>query len=128
MNTYANPPTLAGPFGGYSHYCQIPAGSRLIQIAGQVGVASDGTIPDDAERQCVLAFANLVAVLKHAQMDVGDITKMSVFLTDLSYIGAYRIAREGALGELKPPNTLLVIPSLANPLWKVEVEAFAAKS
>lgn len=128
MNNYVNPSTVAGPFGGYSHYCEVPPGSRLIQIAGQVGVARDGTIPNDAEQQCLLAFANLVAILKHAQMDVADITKMSVFLTDLSYIAAYRVAREGALGDLKPPNTLLVIPSLANPLWKVEIEAFAAKS
>ena len=106
---------------------RFPAGARLIQTAGQVGVARDGTTPQDIGEQCALAFANLAEVLKHAQMEVANITKMSVFLTDLSYLAAYRVAREAALGDLKPPNTLLIVTSLANLQWKVEIEAFAAK-
>jgi enamine deaminase RidA (YjgF/YER057c/UK114 family) len=126
MNPYVNPPGVAGPFGGYSHYCTVPPGSRVIQIAGQVGVAPDGTIAADAEQQCVLAFANVTAILRHAGMQVADITKLSVFMTDHSYLSAYRAARQQALGDLKPPTTLVIVSSLVNPQWKVEIEAFAA--
>lgn len=126
MNKYVNPPTVAGPFGGYSQYCEIEPASRLIQMAGQVGVASDGTIGETIDAQCALAFSNVAAVLKHAGMQVADITKMSVFLTDLSYLPAYRVARQNALGDLKPPTTLVVVPSLANIAWKIEIEVFAA--
>lgn len=126
MNRYVNPPEVAGPFGGYSHYSEVPQGSRLIQIAGQVGVAPDGRIAESIDEQCVLAFANIATILRHAGMQLGDISKLSVFITDLSYLSAYRAARQSALGDLKPPTTLVVVAGLVNPSWKVEIEAFAA--
>ena len=50
-----------------------------------------------------------------------------VFLMSRDDLPAYRIAREEALGEIKPPTTLVITSGLAKPIWKVEIEAFAAK-
>jgi enamine deaminase RidA (YjgF/YER057c/UK114 family) len=51
---------------------------------------------------------------------------MTVFLTDPALIGAWRSARAGWLGSHRPASTLLIVAGLADPRFKVEIEAEAA--
>ena len=37
---------MAAPFGPYSHAVEVPEGSRLLYISGEVGVLPDGTMPE----------------------------------------------------------------------------------
>jgi hypothetical protein len=39
---------LAASFGPYSHAVEVPEGSRLLYISGEVGVLLDGTVPEGA--------------------------------------------------------------------------------
>jgi len=39
MNIRHTPHTVAAPFGPYSHAVEVPEGSRLLYISGEVGVA-----------------------------------------------------------------------------------------
>jgi enamine deaminase RidA (YjgF/YER057c/UK114 family) len=128
MNTYSNPQGVAGPFGMYSHSCSVPANARWLAVAGQVGTDAAGNTPPGVEEQCRLAFENVRAVLVAGGMSLGDIVRMSVYLLDRADIGAYRVAREAVMGDVKPPNTLLIVASLANPIWKVEIDVLAARS
>ena len=59
MNRYFNPPDLAPPFGNYSQGVEITEAEKIVYVAGQVGVASDGTVPRDFERQAEQAFRNV---------------------------------------------------------------------
>jgi hypothetical protein len=43
MNIRHTPNTVAAPFGPYSHAIEVPEGSRLLYISGEVGVLPDGT-------------------------------------------------------------------------------------
>ena len=45
MNIRHTPDTIAAPFGPYSHAVEVPQGSRLLYISGEVGVLPDGTVP-----------------------------------------------------------------------------------
>ena len=42
MNIRHTPSTVAKPFGPYSHAVEVPEGSRLLYISGEVGVLPDG--------------------------------------------------------------------------------------
>jgi enamine deaminase RidA (YjgF/YER057c/UK114 family) len=127
MSTYSNPAGVSGPFGMYSHSCGVPANSRWLLLAGQVGTDSTGNTPESVEEQCRITFANLKTCLQAGGMEFKDLVKLTVFLMSRDDLPSYRIAREEALGEIKPPTTLIIISGLAKPIWKVEIEAFAAK-
>lgn len=128
MGNYFNPPTVPAPLGKYSHACAVPAGARWLAVAGQVGNDAAGTVPEDVGAQCRNAFANVCAVLAAGGMAKEDIVQMRVYLCDREHIAAYRAAREEIMGDVMPPNTLLVVASLASPAWKVEIDALAARA
>ena len=46
-NTKLNPEGVRPPGGNYTHSVEVEAGSTLLYVAGQTGVAPDGSIPDE---------------------------------------------------------------------------------
>jgi enamine deaminase RidA (YjgF/YER057c/UK114 family) len=54
----------------------------LLFVSGQVGSREDGTPEPDFEKQVLLAFDNLAAVLKAAGADFSDIIDVTSFHTD----------------------------------------------
>jgi 2-iminobutanoate/2-iminopropanoate deaminase len=126
MKTYA-PNTVAAPAGPYSHGVEIPASARILYLAGQIGIAPDGTLPADFEGQADQCWKNIKAVLAAAGMGIEDLVKCTHFLTSREHVAAYGKVRARHLGEARPASTLLVISALAAPGMLVEVEAIAAK-
>jgi 2-iminobutanoate/2-iminopropanoate deaminase len=122
-----NPAAVAAPAGPYSHGAEVPAEARWLHIAGQVGIALDGTVPDTLEGQAEQAWKNLLAVLAEAGMVVQNLVKVTAYLTRPQDVVAYGKVRAQFLGEARPASTLVVVQALARPGWLVEVEAVAAK-
>ena len=120
----SNPDTVRQPMG-YTHAIEIRGAERRLIVAGQVGMALDGTIPETGGGQIDQALANLRAVLEANGMTVANIVKTTVFLTDRSLLGAYRAARSAILGDHAPASTLLFVAGLADPKFVVEIEAEA---
>ena len=52
MLKFVNPDTLAPPPSNFSHVVDVPDGTRMAFISGQVGVDVDGNAADDFEGQC----------------------------------------------------------------------------
>ena len=96
----------------------------MLWISGQVGAAIDGNVPADAFAQAKLAWASLIAQLEAADMGVDNIVKLVTIVPDAGDIPATRAARSEVMGDRKPASTLIVA-GLANPAWKVEIEAVA---
>jgi enamine deaminase RidA (YjgF/YER057c/UK114 family) len=126
MNKTYNPATVAPPTG-YSHGIELGANARVLYIAGQLGVAPDGSFARDIKGQATQAWKNIENVLAAAGMELKDLVKVNHYLTRKEDIAGYREARARALGELRPASTLLVISALARDEALVEVEAVAAK-
>jgi enamine deaminase RidA (YjgF/YER057c/UK114 family) len=124
--SFLNPPGAPAPVGRYHHAAIVPAGMRLIEVSGQVGVRADGSVVDDHAGQIAQAFANLLAVLRGVGASPADIVKVTVFLTDAALIPAMRAARTEAFGAAMPASTLLIVAGLAAPAYVVEVEATLA--
>jgi len=126
MNKTHNPTTVAAGTG-YSHGVELPDHARMLYVAGQVGVAPDGSVAKDIKGQAEQAWRNIQNVLAAAGMGLADIVKINHYLTRKEDIAAYREVRGKVLGELRPASTLLVISALAREEFLVEVEVVAAK-
>lgn len=72
----------------------------LLFVSGQVGSREDGTPEPDFEKQVMLAFDNLAAVLKAAGADFSDIIDVTSFHTDPeNQFETIQAVRMKALGE-----------------------------
>jgi reactive intermediate/imine deaminase len=109
---------------GYSHAAK--AGNTLY-VAGQVAKDADDNLvgKGDFEAQCHQVFENLKNIMAEAGGTLQNIVKLTTFLTDYSYIETFRSVRTKYFPEPCPPNTLLIIESLAMPEFMIEVEAIA---
>ena len=112
------------PTVGYSHAAK--AGNTLY-IAGQVAQDVEGNVvgEGDLEAQVSQVFTNLKNVMEEAGGSLQNIVKMTTFLTHYNNIETYRSVRNRYFSEPFPPNTLLIIESLALPDYMIEVEAIA---
>jgi enamine deaminase RidA (YjgF/YER057c/UK114 family) len=128
MLKYANPESIGKPFSRYSHVVTAPENSRWVHIAGQVGAARDGSIPEGFEAQARLAWANALHAIRAAGMGLDDIVKTNVFLTRREDIPTSRAIREEALQGRAPAATLLIVAGLAFPSLLLEVEVIAAQA
>jgi len=127
MNRTYNPTTVAPP-SGYSHAVEIGPSSRILHLAGQLGVASDGALAKDIRGQTELVWTNIRNVLAAAGMELTDIVKMNHYLLRKEDIAPYREVRSKFLGEHKPAGTLLIVAALGHDGALVEVEVVAARS
>jgi len=129
MNTPINPPTIVAPFNNaYSHGVVIPPNARVLHTAGQIGVRPDGSVPASIEEQAEQVWQNLVAILRGAGMDIGDIVKLTAFVVGDENFPAYAAARVRHLGDHKPAATAFCVPRLLKPEWLLEVELIAART
>lgn len=125
--TVHNPNAIAAPIGAYSHGIEIPAGARLLHVAGQVGIKPDGSVPKSCAEQCEVIWANLTAILKSAGMGPGDITKMNTYLINAADFAVVGPIRAKHLKDHKPASTGVGVTALARPEFLIEIEVYAAK-
>ncbi len=121
------PTTVAPPFSAYSHAVEIPPGARMLYVSGQLGVAPDGSVPEDFAGQAHQAFRNLMAILEEAGMAASDLVRVNTYLTDSADVGGYREIRDNHLGGHEAASTMIVVSALAQPTFRIEVEAVAAQ-
>jgi enamine deaminase RidA (YjgF/YER057c/UK114 family) len=126
MLRYLTPGTIKPPFAHYSHGVEVPAGKRLVLLSGQLGVAPDGTVPEDAGGQAELCFANIAAILAEAELGLGDIVRINAFVSAREHLRAYMDVRDRLFANPAPASTLLIVSGFSRPEFKVEVEVTAA--
>jgi enamine deaminase RidA (YjgF/YER057c/UK114 family) len=112
------------PTKGYSHVAK--AGNTLY-IAGQVAKDLVGNLvgKGDFETQARQVFTNLKTIVEETDGRIESIVKMTTFLTHFDYMETYRKVRDEFIQEPYPPNTLLIVDSLAMAEYMIEVEAIA---
>lgn len=114
------------PFSNYSQGIAVDPGARYVFVAGQVGAAVSGEIPDDPAKQHQLAWENVLAILAASEMDHRNIVDAHVYITNSAHIALYRETRDWILKGHKPAATLLVVAGLADPRLVMEVSVVAA--
>lgn len=116
---------------GYNQAEIIEGASRHLICAGQTSVDAEGTPQHagDMRNQITLALDNLETVLGAADMGLANITRLSIFTTDVdAAMKHFDVlgARFGSVGAA-PPMTLLGVTRLAMPELLIEFEATAAE-
>jgi enamine deaminase RidA (YjgF/YER057c/UK114 family) len=122
------PAEIAPPFARYSHGVEVPAGHRLVATSGQLGLAADGRVPEGAEAQAAICFANITRILAEAGMGPADAVRINAFVTDRAHMAGYMAARDAWLAGLTrlPASTLVIVQGFTRPEFVVEVEVTAA--
>jgi enamine deaminase RidA (YjgF/YER057c/UK114 family) len=125
-----NPSAIAKP-GGYTHVVEVTGPTRIVYIAGQLGLKPDGTIAGDFRAQATQAFENLKAALAAVGATFDDVIKLNNYLVDIpGNLGAYRDVRDKYVNTSQPPaSTTIGVPALARPdaLYEVEAVVMLAK-
>jgi len=105
----------------------VAKAENTLYIAGQVAKDLEGNLvgKGDFETQARQVFTNLKNILEEAEGRIQNIVKMTTFLTHFDYIETYRKVRDEFIQEPFPPNTLLIVNSLAMAEYMIEVEAIA---
>jgi enamine deaminase RidA (YjgF/YER057c/UK114 family) len=121
---HINPSTLAPP-RGYSH---VVKDGSTVYVAGQVARDRDGKIVGlgDAKAQTEQVFKNLEAALAAAGGNLSHIVKTNTFMTHREDIPVFREIKAKYLpGDDSPVSTLVLCSGLADPNFRIEVEAIA---
>ncbi|MDF1706707.1 MAG: RidA family protein [Paracoccaceae bacterium] len=123
-----SPASIAPPFARYAHGVELPAGWRIARTSGQLGLAADGTVPDNAHDQARICFGNITAILAEAGMGPADVMHLAAYVTDRAHMAGYMQARDAFLADVTrlPTSTLIIVSGFTRPEFKVEIEVIAA--
>ncbi len=124
------PADIAAPAANYAHAVLTEGASRWLHTSGVVPVAPDGSTPDALADQAAQVWTNITAMLRDADMGPSNIVSVTTYVVvgpneqpDLATVMA---ARDVALGGHRAASTLVTVPALARPEWRMEIAVVAA--
>ena len=126
MNEPINPPSLAPPAADYAHAMLTTGATRWLHTSGVVPTRPDGTTPDEIGEQADVVWANIAVMLRDAGMEASDIVSVTTYALVGEPLGEVMAARDRFLGGHLAASTLVTVPSLAQPQWKMEIAVVAA--
>lgn len=115
-------PAALGP------YSQAVSAGNMLFISGQLGIDPlSGAMVEGFEAQARLAFANLDAILKEAQMSFANVVKASVFLKDMNDFATLNSIYAGYFEAPFPAREAIQVARLPKD-GLVEISLIAIKS
>jgi len=124
---FVDPPDGPPPAASYRHLAVVPAGRRLLVLAGQIGNLSDGTIVEGLEAQYEQALVNINTIVASEGGTSEDIARITVFLVEKpARLGFAREVGKKHFPAGPPAMSWVYVAGLFRPDVKVEIEAIAA--
>jgi enamine deaminase RidA (YjgF/YER057c/UK114 family) len=120
------PTSIAPPAARYAHAVLSAHPARLLHTSGVVPTAPDGTVPTELGAQADVVWANIAAILAEAGMAITDVVSVTTYVVVGNDLAPVMAARDRAFGEHIAASTLVTVPALARPEWRVEVAVTAA--
>lgn len=109
----------------YSQSVKISDYSELLFISGQVP-EENGSLPESFDSQCRQAWQNILIQLNKAELDLKDLIKVTIFLSDRKYRDSNSKIRQEILKEVSPSLTI-IITGIYKEEWLLEIEAIAGR-
>lgn len=128
MHRPINPSSIAPPAANYSHAILSENASRWLHTSGVVPTRPDGSTPTDIADQAEVVWSNIGAMLDRAGMRPRDIVSVTTYVVVGEPLGPVMAARDRFLGTHKAASTLVTVPALAQPQWRMEIAIVAAAS
>src|SRR4051794_6008600 len=110
------------PVIGFSR--AVRDGNRVL-VSGTGPVTPDGNCPQTTEEQARRCWEIVLAALNEAGASAQDVVRTRTFLTPEADAQGAMDAHGELFGDVRPASTMLVIHSLLDARWTVEVEAEA---
>ena len=133
---------VGAPEAAISASVELPAGSRLVYVSGQVPDVADAAAPagsalrfGDTATQTRSVLRRIQAQLSEHGLGMGDVVMMRVFLVAppgqqrMDFQGmmtAYREFFGTAAQPNRPARSTMAVAGLVDPGWMVEIEVTAA--
>ena len=121
------PSSIAPTAANYAHAILTESPQRLLHTSGVVPIAPDGSVPADLADQAAVVWANLLAILAEAGMRPSDVVSVTTYVVHGHDLAPVMAARDRALGGHRVASTLVTVPALARPEWKMEIALIAAQ-
>lgn len=130
MPTEISPPSIAPPAANYAHAVLSRDPGTLLHTSGVVPIAPDGTVPEGIADQAVVIWSNIMAMLAEASMSADHVVSITTYVVHSQTLAddlpAVMRARDEALGGHRAASTLVTVPALVRPEWKLEIAVIAA--
>jgi 2-iminobutanoate/2-iminopropanoate deaminase len=128
VNREIKPSSIAPPAANYAHAVLSEGAGRLLHVSGVVATRPDGTIPDDVADQAAVIWSNIAVILAEAEMAMADVVSITTYVVVdfMACLPEVMAARDKALNGHRAASTLVTVPALARPAWKMEIAIVAA--
>jgi enamine deaminase RidA (YjgF/YER057c/UK114 family) len=129
VNEQIAPATIAPPAANYAHAVLSEDSRAWLHTSGVVPIRPDRSVPESVEEQAEVVWANLRAILEDANMGPNDVVSVTTYVVveHLASLPWIMEARDRALASRRVASTLVTVPALANPAWKLEIAVVAAR-
>ena len=121
------PDDIAAPAANYAHAVLTERVGRWLHTSGVVPIARDGSTPEGLAEQATVVWANIAAMLRDADMGPADVVSVTTYVVAGDDLGPVMAARDEALAGHRAASTLVTVPALARPEWRMEVAVIAAR-
>ena len=126
MNREVNPESIAAPAANYAHAVLTESPSRWLHTSGVVPIAPDGTVAASIADQARQVWANIGAMLAEAAMSADDIVSVTTYAVVDQSLSGVMAARDEFMAGHRAASTLITVPALVRPEWKLEIAIIAA--
>jgi 2-iminobutanoate/2-iminopropanoate deaminase len=131
MPTEISPPSIARPAANYAHAMLSESASRWLHTSGVVPVAPDGSVPTAIGEQATVVWTNIMAMLGEADLRAEDVVSVTTYVVHSATLAddlpAVMSARDEALAGHRAASTLVTVPALVRPEWKMEIAIVACR-
>lgn len=129
MNQQIAPADIAPPAANYAHAVLSEAPAAILHTSGVVPVAPDGSVPEAIGEQAAVVWSNILAILRDAAMSPDDVVSITTYVVvdHMASLATVMRARDEALRGHRAASTLVTVPALARPEWKMEIAVVAAR-
>lgn len=127
MNREISPTSIAPPAANYAHAVLTDGATRWLHTSGVVPTDIDGTVPGDIGEQAAVVWRNIAAMLDEAAMTAADIVSVTTYAVVGEPLGQVMVERDRFLGGRRVASTLVTVPALAQPAWRMEIAIVAAR-
>ena len=131
MPTEISPPSIARPAANYAHAMLSESSTRWLHTSGVVPIAPDGSVPAAIGEQATVVWANIMAMLEEATLGPQDVVSVTTYVVHSATLAhdlpAVMSARDEALDGHRAASTLVTVPALVRPEWKVEIAIVACR-
>jgi enamine deaminase RidA (YjgF/YER057c/UK114 family) len=129
VNQQIAPDSIAPPAANYAHAILSEGATVWLHTSGVVPIRPDRSVPESVEEQAEVVWQNLAAILQDATMGLSDVVSITTYVVieHLPSLPWIMQARDKALGGRRVASTLVTVPALANPAWKLEIALIACR-